>query len=255
MRVYFVGSGPGDPELITCKGKRIIEQAHIIIYAGSLVNQALLTHAAPKARIYDSSGMTLDEVCSIYRKEMRNTGSIARLHSGDPSLYGAIQEQMDFLKREKIPFQVIPGVTAAFAAAAALSIEYTLPNVNQTLILTRAAGRTGVPENQAIENLAVHQAAMAVYLSADQIDDVVEKLLSGYTEKTPACVIYKASWLDQKIVHGTLKDIAKKTHAAGITRQALILVGESIAQEQKAVYEKSKLYDPSFSHGYRKGTP
>jgi len=253
MKVYFVGAGPGDPELITCKGKRLITEADIVIYAGSLVNPKLLLHAGKETETHDSSGMNLREVTEIYERNKSLPGSIVRLHTGDPSVYGAIQEQIDFLKSREISFEVVPGVSAVFAAAASLNQEFTLPSISQTLILSRIAGRTPVPDGEEVESLAKHRASMALFLSVSKMDDVVEKLLEGYPAATPAAVVYRASWPDEQIITGTLEDISEKVHNSGITRQALILVGEALrAMEETGFYEASKLYDPGFSHGFRK---
>lgn len=253
MKVYFVGAGPGDPELITCKGKRLITEADIVIYAGSLVNPKLLLHAEKKTETHDSSGMNLREVTKIYEKNKPLPGTIVRLHTGDPSVYGAIQEQIDFLKSREIPFEVVPGVSAVFAAAASLNQEFTLPGISQTLILSRIAGRTPVPEGEEVERLAKHRASMALFLSVSKMDDVVERLREGYSAATPAAVVYRASWPDEQIITGTLETISEKVRIAGITRQALILVGEALrAMKETGFYEASKLYDPGFSHGFRK---
>lgn len=255
MKVSFVGAGPGDPELITVKGRSRIESADIIIYAGSLVNPELLRYAAPEIPVYNSAEMNLEEVTEIYRENKEKPGSIVRLHTGDPSLYGAIQEQIDFCRAEGIPTEVVPGVSSFFAAASSLQQEYTLPGISQTLILTRIAGRTPVPETENLADLARHGSSMAVFLSAGKMKEVTKKLLSGFSPDTPAAVVYRASWPDERIITGTLSDIAEKTDAAGIRKQALILVGKVLrAATETGFYEKSKLYDPGFSHEYRTGT-
>ena len=248
MKVVFIGAGPGAPDLITVRGRDFLGKADIVIYAGSLVNPELLSYAPGKAEIYDSASMDLDEVTSVYTRYREAEGIIARLHTGDPSLYGAVQEQIDYCKAADIPFEVVPGVSSFFAAAAALGQEFTLPGVSQSLILTP------VPESEDLAELARHRTSMAVFLSAGNLDGVVEKLKAGYPEETPAAVVYRASWPDQKIITGSLSDIAGKCAEAGITRQTLVLVGNVLeARERSGSYEKSKLYDPSFSHGYRKG--
>lgn len=252
MKVVFIGAGPGAPDLITVRGRGLLEKADIVIYAGSLVNPRLLSYAPEGAEIHNSALMDLDEVTSVYARNREAEGIIARLHTGDPSLYGAVQEQIDFCKAADIRFEVVPGVSSFSAAAAALGQEYTLPGVSQSLILTRLAGRTPVPDSEDLAELARHRSSMAVFLSAGNLTGVVEKLEAGYSEETPAVVVYRASWPDQKIVTGTLADIAEKCADAGITRQALLLVGDVLkAREESGSYEKSKLYDPSFSHGYR----
>lgn len=247
MKVYFIGAGPGDPDLITVKGKKIIEEAGVIIYAGSLVNPAVLEGHRPEAKIYNSASMNLEEIVEAMVTGVREGQIVARVHTGDPSIYGAIREQMDELNKEGIPYEVIPGVSSFVAAAAALKMEYTLPSVSQTIILTRHEGRTPVPAGQDLAGLAQHKASLAIFLSVGMIEDVVKELKQGYREDTPVAVIQKASWPEQKIVKGTIKDIATKVNEAGITKTALILVGDFLGDE----YELSKLYDKSFSHGYR----
>jgi precorrin-4/cobalt-precorrin-4 C11-methyltransferase len=254
MKVYFVGAGPGDPELITCKGRRLLGEAEVIIYAGSLVNPEVFLEEAVKAEVYDSASMNLDEVTTFYERERDRAGIIVRLHTGDPSLYGAIQEQIDFLKEKNIPFEVVPGVSSFSAAAASLGQEYTLPGVSQSLIISRISGRTKTPESEDIGALAKYGASMVLFLSIGKIEDVVEKLKEGYSEETPVAVVYRASWKDEKKVLGTLTTIAEKVKESGITRQALVIVGDVLrAQTERGTYEKSKLYDKKFTHGYRKG--
>lgn len=254
MKVFFIGAGPGDPELITVKGKSIIQQADVIIYAGSLVNPAILCWNQLQGELYDSAEMTLDHVCSVYAAHKEREGTIGRLHTGDPSIYGAIQEQIDFLKQEDIPFEIVPGVTSASAAAAALGQEYTLPGISQSVILSRISGRTKTPPAEDIALLAEHGATMVLFLSVGKLPETVEKLKQGYPDRTPVAVVYRASWPDQKIVIGTLNDIESKVAEAGITRQALIVVGDVLASGRAAGgYELSKLYDPQFTHGYRRG--
>ncbi|MDC7224528.1 MAG: precorrin-4 C(11)-methyltransferase [Spirochaetales bacterium] len=250
MKVYFVGAGPGDPELITLKGRRLIEEAGVIIYAGSLVNPDLLKNAAPDAEILDSAGMNLDQVTAVYRDKAEGEGVLVRLHTGDPSLYGAIQEQIDFCRQHDIPCEVVPGVSSFAASAAALGQELTLPGVSQSLIITRRAGRTPVPAGESLPEMARHGATMALFLSVQNIEALVEDLKQGaYTDETPAAVVYRASWEDQKIVRANLGTLAEKVRAAGIKKQAMILVGDVMGGE----YELSKLYDRQFSHGYRRG--
>lgn len=249
MKVVFIGAGPGDPELITVKGSRVLESADIIIYAGSLVSPEILRWCCGDPVVMDSAGMDLEEVCAVYEDNRDREGVIARVHTGDPSLYGAIQEQMDFLRSKDIPFQIIPGVSSFQAAAAALEQEYTLPGVSQSLIITRAAGRTPVPEKENLKVLAQAGTTMVLFLSISLIDKAVGDLLESYRDDTPAAVVYRASWPDQKILRGTLRTIPDMVREAGITRQALIIIGDVM----KGEYELSKLYDPSFSHGWRKG--
>jgi len=248
--VYFIGAGPGDPDLITVKGKRYIEEADIIIYAGSLVNKALLANALKGAEVYDSAGMTLEEVLDVMVKGTMAGKKIVRVHTGDPSIFGAIREQMDALDRYDIAYEIVPGVSSFLAAAAALKKEYTLPGVSQTVILTRMEGRTEVPASEKIEALAAHQATMIIFLSAGMLDEMVDRLKCGYTENTPVAVVYKASWPEQLIIHGTLQDIAEKVKKKGIRKTALVVVGDFLGDE----YELSKLYDRHFTHEFRNGS-
>lgn len=248
--VYFIGAGPGDPELLTIKGKSLICQADIIIYAGSMVNPAVLDGAREDAEIYDSSSLHLGEIVDIMREGEARGKMTARVHTGDPSIYGALREQMDALDRLAIPYEVVPGVSSFLAAAAALKKEYTLPGVSQTLILTRVEGRTPMPEKEKLRSLAAHQAAMVVFLGVGQIEALAGELTAGgYASETPAAVVCKASWKDQKIVTGNLADIAKKVQAAGIRRTALVLVGDFLGEKCGL----SRLYDRNFTHGFRKG--
>ena len=231
--IYFIGAGPGDPELITIKGKRLIEEADVIVYAGSLVNPQVLVGAKPGAKIYNSATMTLDEVISVLCQGEKEGKRVVRVHTGDPSLYGAIREQMAELDRLRIAYEVIPGVSSFLAAAAAIKREYTMPGISQTVILTR---------------LAAHQATMVIFLSVGQIALLCEQLQQGgYEANTPAAVVYKASWEEETIVCGTLRDLAEKVKAAGIRKTALVMVGEFLGD----VFETSKLYDPEFGHEYR----
>ncbi|ADG82419.1 precorrin-4 C(11)-methyltransferase [Thermincola potens] len=249
MKVYFIGAGPGDPELITVKGAKAIESADVIIYAGSLVNKEILKYARPEAKIYNSAHMNLDEVLAVMKEGFSEGKIIARVHTGDPSIYGAIQEQMDALKNMNIPYEVIPGVSSFVAAAASLKQEYTLPDVTQTVILTRLEGRTEVPEKERLRKLARYRATMCIFLSVHAIEEVAEELKEGYPPDTPVVVIQKASWPDERIVRGTLDDIAGKVREANITKTALIIVGDVF----RGQYALSKLYDKNFSHGYREG--
>lgn len=248
-QVYFVGAGPGDPELITVKGIKAIQRAGIVIYAGSLVNPEILRYAKEDAEIFNSASMDLEEVLQVMERGVREGKIIARVHTGDPAIYGAIQEQMDALDEKGINYQVIPGVSSFLAAAAALEQEYTLPGVTQTVILTRMEGRTPVPGKERLSELAKHGTTMCIFLSVHAIGEVAAQLLAGYAGDTPVAVIQKASWPDQKIVRGTLADIADRVAAAGIGKTALIIVGDVF----RGRYDKSKLYDPGFSHGYREG--
>ena len=247
--VYFIGAGPGDPDLITVKGQRLIEEADVVIYTGSLVNPQVLAGAKPDAELYDSAAMTLDEVVALMEQGEWKQKQEVRVHTGDTSLYGDILEQMAELDHLGIAYEVIPGVSSFLAAAAALKQEYTLPGVSQTVILTRMEGRTPVPESEQIAKLAAHQATMVIFLSVGRIGQLCEQLRQGgYHEDTPAAAVYKASWKDQKIVCGTLKDLAGKVQEAGIRKTALVMVGGFLGDE----FEKSKLYDPGFGHEYRR---
>lgn len=245
--VHFIGAGPGDPELITVKGKWLIEAADIIIYAGSLVNLQVLSGAKPEAEIYNSASMTLPEVIEVIKRGEAAGRQVVRVHTGDPSVYGAHREQMAELDRLGIAYDVVPGVSSFLAAAASLKKEYTLPGVSQTVILTRMEGRTSMRPQEKIEALAAHQATMVIFLSVGQIEKLCERLKAGYPEQTPVAVVYKASWEDERQVTGTLADIAGKVQAAGITKTALVLVGRFLGDE----FELSKLYDETFSHEYR----
>ena len=248
--VHFIGAGPGDPELMTLKGQRLIKEADMIIYAGSLVNPQVLSGAGERAEIYDSSSMTLQQVVDVMAAGVRAGKQVVRVHTGDPSIYGAHREQMAELDRLGIPYDVVPGVSSFLAAAASLKREYTLPGVSQTVILTRMEGRTPVPETEQIEGLAAHQATMVLFLSVSQIGELCRRLVNGgYPADTPAAVVYKASWEDEKIVTGTLEDLAEKAEKAGIHKTALVMAGRFLGDR----FERSKLYDEAFSHGYRRG--
>jgi precorrin-4/cobalt-precorrin-4 C11-methyltransferase len=250
-KVVIIGAGPGDPELITIKGKKWLEKADIVIYAGSLLNPEILKYAKPSAELYDSAAMNREEVFKVMVESVKAGKLVARVHDGDPSFFGAIQEQMDFLDKEKIEYLRIPGVSCLQGGAASLNRELTLPNISQTVIVTRPEGRTPVPEKESIRELAKHQATMVIFLGVQHIDSVVEELgKGGYPKDTPVAVVYKATWPEQKVVKGTLNDIVEKVKAAGITKTALIFVGKVL---NSAAYDYSKLYDPSFTHGFRKG--
>lgn len=248
--ISFIGAGPGDPELITLKGKRLIDSADVIIYAGSLVNPAVLKSVKETAEIHNSAYMNLDEVIDVMRTAEGKGLKVVRVHTGDPSIYGAIREQIDRLKDLGIECEVIPGVSSFLATAAALNMEYTLPDVSQTVILTRMEGRTPMPEKEKLRDLASHNATMIIFLSVGFMDEMVKELTEGgYRLDTPVAVVYKASWPEQKIVRGTLKDIARKVKDAEIDRTALTLVGDFLGDE----YSLSKLYDKSFTTGFRCG--
>ncbi|MBI5682493.1 MAG: precorrin-4 C(11)-methyltransferase [Deltaproteobacteria bacterium] len=255
--VSFIGSGPGDPELITVKGKRLLEEADVVVYAGSLVKEKVLMYAKKDALIYNSAPMTLEEIMRVITDAARRGKKVARLHTGDPTLYSALQEQIEILERQGIPYEIVPGVSSAFASASALKKELTLPEVTQTVIFTRLEGNTPVPEKEKLPLLAKHNATMCIFLSVGMIDRVVDELKKGYLEDTPIAVVYRATWEDEKIVQGTLKDICKRVKRAGIKRQAMIIVGNTIGSRgEKHTFhgQGSRLYDKGFEHGYRKKT-
>lgn len=248
-KVYFIGAGPGDPDLITVKGRDILTKADVVIYAGSLVSKEHLDYCKEGVEVYNSASMTLKEVINVIEKAHNENKSIVRLHTGDPSIYGAIKEQMDELDKLNICYEVVPGVSSFAAAAASIKKEFTLPGVSQTLILTRVEGRTPVPEKEDLEVLASRGASMALFLSVGMIDKVALKLKKGYGRNVPIAVIQRATWQDEKVVIGTLDDIAKKVKDANITKTAQILVGDFI----DCKYDKSLLYDEKFTHEFRKG--
>lgn len=247
--VSFIGAGPGDPELLTIKGKRLIDSADIIIYAGSLVNPKVLADAKKDARIFNSASMTLEEVLDVMQKGEAAGKKVVRVHTGDPAIYGAHREQMDALDRMGITYEVIPGVSSFLATAAALKKEYTLPGVSQTVILTRMEGRTPMPEGEKLLDLARHRATMVIFLSVGMLEEMCAALRQAYRPDTPAAVVYKASWEDEKIVRGTLTDLPQKVKESGIRKTALTVVGDFLGDD----YELSRLYDKTFTHEFRKG--
>ncbi len=248
--VHFVGAGPGAPDLITLRGADLLRGADVVIYTGSLVDPALLQYCSADCEICNSALMTLDEVLSMIESAEAAGKTTVRLHTGDPSLYGALREQTDALREKGIAFDVTPGVSSLFGAAAALGAEFTLPGVSQSLIVTRLAGRTAVPEGEALRDLARHHASMVLFLSAGMLSEVQAELLAGGCDpETPAALIYKATWPDEACVHCTVATLARAGTEAGITKTALIFVGDFL----DAPYEKSKLYDPSFTTGFREG--
>lgn len=253
-KIHFIGAGPGDAELITVKGARLLREACVVLFAGSLVDRELVRAYAPDAEVYDSSGMTLEETIQVMAEAVMAKKQVVRLHTGDPSIYGAIQEQMASLDELGIDYEVVPGVTSAFAAAALLRQELTLPELSQTVILTRIGGKTPVPDRERLTEIARIGATLVIYLSVAMIDRVVDELLAGaYTPTTPAAVVCRVSWPDERVVAGTLADIAAKVKAAGIDRQALIIVGDVLKARQEGLKAKSLLYDKGFSHGFRNG--
>jgi precorrin-4/cobalt-precorrin-4 C11-methyltransferase len=251
--IIFCGAGPGDPELITVKGMQALQGADLVLYAGSLVPEAVLTWAPTQARRISSADMDLEQIIDTLAEAHGNGQRVVRLHTGDPSLYGAIGEQMAALKAREIPFRVIPGVTAAFAAAAAMGIEYTVPDVTQTLILTRMAGRTPVPEAEALASLARHGASMVIYLSMALIDEVADVLSKAYGPEAPCAVAYRVSHPQERIFTTRLERLAAMARIEGIDRLAVILVGPALAHPGALDTLRSKLYDKAFSHGYRTG--
>jgi precorrin-4/cobalt-precorrin-4 C11-methyltransferase len=250
--VLFVGAGPGDPELITVKGQKALMAADLVIFAGSLVPEALLQWMRPDATSMSSASMDLEQIIDAIAGAQSAGKRVVRLHTGDPSLYGAIFEQMAELQKRDIPFKIIPGVTAAFAAAAALGIEYTLPEISQTLIITRMAGRTPVPEKEDLASLARHQTSMAIYLSISMIDDVAAILAAAYGEESNCAVVYRASQPEEQIIVTRLKDLAERVNTAKITKQALIIAGSALQIDTEKLVYKSKLYDKKFKHEFRK---
>ena len=248
--VHFVGAGPGAPDLITQRGAALLARADAVIYAGSLVNPVLLGLCREGCSLYDSARMTLEQVLEVM--EQNREQELVRLHTGDPCLYGAVREQMDALDRLGIPYDCTPGVSSFCGAAAALEAEYTLPGVSQSVIITRMAGRTPVPERESIAALAVHGATMVIFLSAGMLEELQAELLKGaYTSETPAALVYKATWPEEKIVRCSLGTLARTGREHGITKTALVLVGDFLS----AGYRRSKLYDPTFTTGYRRGEP
>ena len=244
--IYFVGAGPGAEDLITVRGRELLTRADMVIYAGSLVNPALLKCCPAGSEILDSARMTLPEVIDAMSRRDGRDAVVVRLHTGDPSLYGAIREQMDALDELGLSYKVVPGVSSFAAAAAAIPAEYTLPGVSQTVILTRMAGRTPVPKKESIRSLAAHNATMVLFLSVGMLSELCRELIEGgYAPETPAAIVYKASWPDQKVARGTLQTLPEL--GEGLTKTALVLVGGFLGVE----YELSKLYDPGFAHGYR----
>lgn len=247
--VYFVGAGTGAVDLITVRGMRLLEKADVIIYAGSLVNPDLLDYAKKDCQIHNSAKLTLDEVIDIMKKASEEDKTIMRLHTGEPSIYGAVREQMDELDRLGIEYESCPGVSACFGAAASLNLEYTLPDISQSLIITRMEGRTKVPPKESIESFAAHQTSMAIYLSTGMLDELSRRLVAGgYKEDTPAALVYKATWPEEEKYICTVKTLAETAREHKITKTALVLVGDVIGHRN---YEKSRLYAPDFSTEYR----
>ncbi len=249
--VNFVGAGPGAADLITVRGRNLVEKADVIIYAGSLVNPEILRYAKNDCEIYNSARMTLEEVIEVMERAESENKNTVRLHTGDPSIYGAIREQMDELDKAGIKYEICPGVSSMFGAAAALKAEYTLPGVSQTVIVTRMAGRTPVPKLEDIALLAQHKATMVIFLSAGMLKELSKKLMDGGLEEdTPAAIVYKATWDDEKTVITTVSRLAEAAEENNIRKTALITVGGFLSDK----YDRSELYNPSFTHGFRQGT-
>ena len=249
--INFVGAGPGAVDLITVRGKNLLEQADIIIYAGSLVNPALLEYAKESCEIHNSASMTLEQVIDVMKKGEGSGKAVVRLHTGDPSIYGAIREQIDMLEEVGIDYKVCPGVSSFCGAAAALGAEYTLPGVSQSVILTRMEGRTPVPPKEEISLMAAHQATMVIFLSSGMLEQLSERLIEGgYTKDTKAAIVYKATWDDEKVVRTTVGNLAQAARENNISKTALITVGEFLGDK----YERSLLYDPGFTHEFREAS-
>ncbi|MDD6816324.1 MAG: precorrin-4 C(11)-methyltransferase [Firmicutes bacterium] len=250
--IHFVGAGSGAADLITLRGKQQLEEADIIIYAGSLVNPELLNYAKESCEIFNSAKMTLEEVLDVMLRGTKEDKQIVRLHTGDPCLYGAIREQMDVLDREGIPYDYTPGVSSFCGAASALNLEYTLPDISQSVIITRMAGRTPVPEKESIESFAAHNATMVVFLSTGLLEELSERLIAGgYTADTPAAIVYKATWDDEKSFICTVGTLAETARKNNITKTALMIIGNVVGCTN---YDRSKLYDPGFTTEFREAT-
>lgn len=250
--IHFVGAGSGAVDLITVRGKAYLEEADVIIYAGSLVNPQLLAWAKKDCEIYNSAKMTLEEVLEVMKKAEEKGQMTVRLHTGDPSLYGAIREQMDVLDAWGISYDYCPGVSSFCGAASALNLEYTLPNVSQSVIITRMAGRTPVPSKESIESFAAHQATMVVFLSTGMLEELSERLIAGgYTADTPAAIVYKATWADEKKFVCTVGSLAETAKKHNITKTALMIIGDVVEHSN---YQRSKLYDPGFTTEFREAT-
>lgn len=247
MKVVFVGAGPGDPDLLTVKARRILEECQICVYAGSLVSPEVVGLVPKSCELHDSASMTLEEIEAVFADGLQRDVDVIRLHTGDPSIYGAIREQMNVLDRLGIEYVVVPGVSSFQAAAAALKTELTVPEISQTVILSRTSGRTPMPEKQELEHLARTESTLCLFLSVHKLDEVANELSDFYGKDCPVGVVYRASWPDQQVIEGTLADIAGKVTEAGITKTAMIVVGQALSRNLPV----SKLYHRHFSHGYR----
>lgn len=253
--VYFVGAGSGAVDLITVRGQRLLREADVVIYAGSLVNPELLKETKPGCTVYNSAMMTLSEVLAVMEQAEAEEKMTVRLHTGDPSIYGAIREQMDALDERGIRYEVCPGVSSFCGAAASLKAELTLPDVSQTVIITRMAGRTSVPEKERFRSLAAHHATMALFLSAGMLKEMTAELLAaGYEADTPAAIVYKATWPEEKIVRCTVSTLLEAAEREGIRKTAMIFIGDVLAERDQNGYSDSRLYAPDFSTEFRKGT-
>ncbi|HJB89704.1 MAG TPA: precorrin-4 C(11)-methyltransferase [Candidatus Blautia excrementigallinarum] len=250
--VHFVGAGPGAPDLITVRGKQYLEEADVIIYAGSLVNPELLEYTKDICTIYNSAKMTLEEVISVMEKAEAEGKTTVRLHTGDPCIYGAVREQMDILDEKGIPYDSCPGVSSFCGAASALNLEYTLPDISQSVIITRMEGRTPVPPKESIQSFAAHQATMVIFLSTGMLEELSRRLIEGgYTEDTPAAIVYKATWADEKKYICTVGTLARTAAENNITKTALMIIGDAVKTSD---YQRSKLYDPGFTTEFRKAS-
>ncbi|MFT4144193.1 MAG: precorrin-4 C(11)-methyltransferase [Mobilitalea sp.] len=248
--IYFVGAGSGAVDLITVRGMRLLEKAEVIIYAGSLVNPELLQYAKSDCEIHNSARLTLEEVINVMKQAEQEGKNTVRLHTGDPSIYGAIREQMDILEELGINYESCPGVSACFGAAAALNLEYTLPGISQSLIITRMEGKTSVPEKESIESFAAHGASMAIYLSTGMLEELADRLVKGgYSCNTPAAIVYKATWPEEETYICTIETLPETAKAHHITKTALILVGDVLRPK---AYDKSRLYAPDFETEFRR---
>ena len=254
MKLYIIGAGPGDPDLITVKGLQHLQEADVVLYADSLVNEELIAKAKPSAKVLKTAGMHLEEMVDIMAGHIKQGKKVVRVHTGDPAVYGAIMEQIVLLKKKDIEVEIVPGVSSVFAAAAAAQAELTIPDLTQTVILTRAEGRTPVPEFEKLADLARHHCTIALFLSATLTKKLVKELTeAGWSQDTPVAVVYKASWPDQKIVRTTLERLDEDMRVNGIRKQAMILAGWALDENIHDQNYRSKLYDKTFTHGFRRG--
>lgn len=248
MKVIFVGAGPGNPELITLKGYKALQNADIVIYAGSLVNPELLDYCREGCQIYDSAIMDLDEIVDVCDAGVKSGKTVVRLHTGDFSIYGSLREQVEEFHKRNIPYELVPGVSSFLGAASAIGCEYTVPEISQSVIITRKEGRTPVPFKESLKSFASHQTSMVIFLSSSFVSEVCEELIEGgYAPTTPAAMVYKATWKDEKIVRGNLTNLSDLAKAEGISKTALIMVGDFLGED----FNYSKLYDKAFTHEYR----